>query len=322
MPRYHIFLGAPSSKDIHSNKDTQSQWHVFEFPSEQDVRTLPPATLEAVSRRISVLYENIIFHEDDEEPEDISEQANEEERDPASTVITWPPTQGAEQYPHSKSAFTFLRATTSISVLHPETQETQDSGSYDYSDVSSVARFPAFHFNLHSVTSLATLSNEKSTKKSPSGSRKVNVLVAILEVEGPDTIRVKQGVDAGKEVALLKLIIGDEDGSVFKLTAWREVAESWGGSIPEQSVPGVKKGDIVLLENVLASVDLTNPSMLALTASPNLKSSMEICFRTMPNSPEDARFRPDLRLGFSDSAVRKVASVVAWFESVAGLRSS
>lgn len=38
--------------------------------------------------------------------------------------------------------------------------------------------------------------------------------------------------------------------------------------------------------------------------------------------PEDARYRPDLRLGISDSAVRKVSTVVAWFESMAGLRQT
>jgi hypothetical protein len=33
----------------------------------------------------------------------------------------------------------------------------------------------------------------------------------------------------------------------------------------------------------------------------------------------DERFRPDLRLGYSDAAVRKVASVVKWFQTMAGL---
>lgn len=77
------------------------------------------------------------------------------------------------------------------------------------------------------------------------------------------------------------------------------------------------------LTDVLAGKESTNSSThphRMLTASPHLKSTLEICYRTMPNSPEDAHFRPDLRLGFSDSAVRKVAAVVAWFEATAGLR--
>ena len=39
----------------------------------------------------------------------------------------------------------------------------------------------------------------------------------------------------------------------------------------------------------------------------------------MPYTYEDKRLRPDLRLGFSDPAVRKVAVVVEWFEGMADL---
>ena len=62
-------------------------------------------------------------------------------------------------------------------------------------------------------------------------------------------------------------------------------------------------------------------STLALTASPNLRSRAEICYRTMPRTsvPADLRLRPDLRLGTSDAAVRRVAAVVSWFERMAGL---
>jgi len=41
----------------------------------------------------------------------------------------------------------------------------------------------------------------------------------------------------------------------------------------------------------------------------------------MPLMQGDKRFRPDLRLGFSDASVRKVAAVVEWFEDMAGLTS-
>lgn len=58
-----------------------------------------------------------------------------------------------------------------------------------------------------------------------------------------------------------------------------------------------------------------------ITASPNLRSRAEICYRTMPRTsvPADMRLRPDLRLGASDAAVRRVAAVVAWIERMAGL---
>lgn len=142
-----------------------------------------------------------------------------------------------------------FQATTNVSLAHTlqGTQETQDTGSYDYSDASSIARFPAFHFSLHGVTALSSLSGR--VKSEGHGGQKVNVLTTILEVEGPDVIRLKRGVDAGKEVGILKLILGEDDGGVCKLTAWREVAEAWGGSDPDPSAPGIKKGDVVLLES-------------------------------------------------------------------------
>lgn len=124
-----------------------------------------------------------------------------------------------------------------------ETQlETQESQSYNYSDASSIARFPSFHFALHSLTSLSSLPTTSSR-----GSRKVNILIAVLELEGPDTIRIKKGADAGREVAVLKMILGDEEGCISKLTAWREVAESWGGV---GDVVGVKRGDVIYVESM------------------------------------------------------------------------
>jgi hypothetical protein len=124
-----------------------------------------------------------------------------------------------------------------------ESQETQESQSIDYNDASSIARFPAFHFNLHSLVSLTQLVKQKFT-----GSMRISsMLLAVLEVEGPDTIRIKNGKDAGKEVGILKMILGDEGGMICKLTAWREVAERWGGGLPNTT--SVKRGDIVLIES-------------------------------------------------------------------------
>ena len=120
--------------------------------------------------------------------------------------------------------------------------DTRNSQSFkDYSDASSIARFPTFHFNLHTLTSLSRLSENKFK-----GSIKVNVLLAVLEVEGPDTIRIKKGPEAGKEITILKMILGDEEGTACKLTAWREVAEEWGGSGKTEAA---KRGDIVHIES-------------------------------------------------------------------------
>ncbi|KAJ4470574.1 hypothetical protein C8J55DRAFT_563903 [Lentinula edodes] len=320
---YHVFLGAPSAKSLSKSSRENLQYTWTKVCSPQGVTNgpplslslpyslPPPATLEAASRRISLIYQNAIFQdtESEEEPEELQEED-------ASTFITWPPTpmvgeensKGSIRLNNSRS---FINTTTRLES-QLETQETQESQSLNYSDSSSIARFPKFHFNLHSITSLAAI---RKSGKTESGSTKVNVLLAVLEVEGPDTIRTKKGPDAGKEISILKMILGDEDGSLSKLTAWRETADVWGGSGPKDVA--AKRGDVVLIENVTASHDpSTSPT---LTASPNLKSKLEICYRTMPYAHEDMQLRPDLRLGGSDASVRKVASLVRWFERMAGL---
>lgn len=58
---------------------------------------------------------------------------------------------------------------------------------------------------------------------------------------------------------------------------------------------------------------------MVLTASPNLSSKLNICYRTLPYTPSDKRFRPDLRLAASDAGVKKVAAVVEWLERAVGL---
>ena len=122
-----------------------------------------------------------------------------------------------------------------------------------------MAHFPQFHFSLHSLSSLSALERNLAGHRgaapvagpyaSPPSKQKVSLLVAILETEGPDTIRIKKGTDAGKEVSILKVIVGDEDGGVCRLTAWREVAEQWGGSDPDAHAPAMKRGDIVYLQS-------------------------------------------------------------------------
>ncbi|KAF8899430.1 hypothetical protein BD779DRAFT_1431369 [Infundibulicybe gibba] len=295
---FRIFLGAPTASELHEDAHSY-QWQTI---SPHSHPILPPATVDAVSRRISRIYQNIIFDESALETEGFSEDMT--DGDQTNTIITWPPT--VSRVDQSGQNMTFLDTSKSRTHTQYETQE--DTQSYNYSDASSIARFPTFHFNLHSLTSLAALASA-----GPTGSRKLNVLLAVLEVEGPDTIQIKRGVDAGKEVSVLKLILGD-DGNVCRLTAWREVAEAWGGI---SGAVGVKRGDVVLIENVTASCDpKTSPS---LTASPYMKSKLEICYRTMAYTREDIRLRPDLRLGESDASVRRVATIARWFEAMAGL---
>lgn len=148
------------------------------------------------------------------------------------------------------------------SRIQPETQETQETNSYSYSGMNtdasdtSIARFPEFHFSLHTLSSLTALDRwpgDGNPDAYPfhTNKHKVNLLVAIFEVEGPDTIHIKRGPEAGREVSILKVIVGDEDGGVCRLTAWREVAERWGGTYSDSTEPSIKRGDIVHLQSQL-----------------------------------------------------------------------
>lgn len=81
MPQFHVFLKAPTLKELKGEGNDQDissrfQWHnvLYSNPQDTDGSTnidvqLPPATLEAASRRISMLYENIIFRDDHEDGE-------------------------------------------------------------------------------------------------------------------------------------------------------------------------------------------------------------------------------------------------------------
>lgn len=155
-------------------------------------------------------------------------------------MITWAPTPSGYEMRTEPSMYFRAEPSRVHTTAALETQETQ---SYEYSDASSITRFPDFHFNLHSLTPLSELSSSKQTGK---GSKKISALLATLEVEGPESLTLRKGVDSGKEIYVFKMVLGDEDGSVCKLTAWREVAEIWGGVGQEV---GIKRGDIVYFES-------------------------------------------------------------------------
>ncbi|RPD58692.1 hypothetical protein L227DRAFT_587082 [Lentinus tigrinus ALCF2SS1-6] len=331
MIRYRLYYGAPAAKDLLNPQQPSYSWQTITSPRPF---SLHPSTLAAASRRISMFYENAIFGDEQSPSPPVSAVGDEDgTQSGRTTVITWPAsTQGGDcSASRSGADITFLCSSVGVSHARSEyvTQETQDTGSYDYSDASSIVNFPAFHFSLHGRASLAGLLSQAEAARASQaykGSRKVHLLVAVLEIEGPEFIRLKKGPDAGKDVSLLRLVLGDESGGICKLSAWREVAEDWAGLNPNTHAPAraVKKGDIVFLENILASWECDSSRIAAAvpitcSASPQWKSRLEVCYRAMPSVPQDARLRPDLRLGLSDAVVRKVASVVNWFETMAGL---
>jgi hypothetical protein len=174
---------------------------------------------------------------------------------------------------------------------HPETQQqdhlstTTTTSSYIYSDTSSIARFPNFQFSLGTLSVLA------------SAQGKTCLLLAVLEVDGPDEVTVRRGPDAGRVVSLLRLIVGDEAGTIRKLTAWREVAETWGGAM--QDAVGIRCGDVVYFESAL-------PSSC-------------VCWRMCIGDPFDIDRRPDHANG-SQGYQRRGSNIsidYAWHHSVA-----
>ncbi|KAK7049280.1 hypothetical protein VNI00_005881 [Paramarasmius palmivorus] len=331
MPILRVFTGAPTARALRMTRagPVQDQW--INVSSSQPLKPrkssldftslYPPATLDAASRRISeIIYRHAIFQDegehdgeqDGEQVEEYHSLVDQTRHEGQTTVITWDLTAPVE-FNHDDSArreYSFLNTTSArIETQIFESQDTQETQSYIYSDTSSIARFPTFNINLHTLTPLSAMAKSKAK-----GSCKVNMLLAILEVDGPETIHLKRGPDAGKEISVLKMILGDEEGNLCKLTAWREVAEVWSGVDDHVAV---KRGDVIYLQNVTANYEpSTSPNI---TASPYLKSKLEICYRTMPYTRDDMRLRPDLRLGASDAAVRRVEAVVCWFEKMAGL---
>ncbi|KAF8439934.1 hypothetical protein L210DRAFT_3541217 [Boletus edulis BED1] len=241
---FRVFLGAPSAADIGTDPNGYVWRTVQEHSSSIAQHSFYlPATLDAASRRISLLYQNVIFdHSQESEPDHLGSQQDDDAGNcpDETTFVTWPPTPTA----NTTGAPSFLRPSGSFPQGTYETQET--GSSVEYSDASCIARFPSFQFSLHKVTPLSSL---YTTAKSGRGSRKVNTLLAVLEVQGPDAIHVKRGFDAGQQVSILKLILTDDQGSVCKLTAWRDTADTWGGLGPS---PGLKRGDIVYFESTLS----------------------------------------------------------------------
>ncbi|KLO04947.1 hypothetical protein SCHPADRAFT_840002 [Schizopora paradoxa] len=371
---YKVFLPAPTYAEIRAELQTpqssrvKRQWEVLEYSSAKSVsnpisRTdteivdaqittgdafqsrewvLPPGTLEAVGSRISDLYKNVIFGDDDEEDdefirsrqfEDFTTSAFESRlqgvRDDGS-LISWPPSD-PQHKPYESQALGSKYTSRNFSKF--ETQETQ---SFDHASTSSIAAFPTFTINLNAISTISSLAILRPTE-----SKKVNLLVVVMEVEGPESIRIKKGKDAGKEIGLLKLIVsdGDDEGSFCKITAWRETADDWGGVMPDPSLrrtssdnEAINRGDVVYFENILANFTQPLPSssavgkradpVLSFTASPHLQSRCTICYRTLPIIASDHRYRPDLRLAASDPGVKRVAKIASWFSNIAGIDAS
>lgn len=249
--RYIVFLGAPSPSSTLNNDEISYQWRTTAStldPASQEASIdlfagFPSSALDAASRRISTLTENVIFADEDEGGGDsqmVEEYLIKDGGGDQTTLITWASsTQPEDSTSRLPLRTSIIPGALSSSLWQHSNVETQLSAitttSYVYSDTSSIARFPNFQFSLGTLSELA------------SAQGKTCLLLAVLEVDGPDEVTVRRGPDAGRVVSVLRLIVGDEASTIRKLTAWREVAEAWGGAT--QDAVGIRCGDVVYFES-------------------------------------------------------------------------
>jgi hypothetical protein len=216
------------------------------------------------------MYENIIFEDEDEDDGDTQaveedlmddEQGSEAQLSPLSahlrqrlfsdrtTLAIWATTTQPERENDSankavmRTSILSRAASSSWQNDNLETQEGDEhsANTHDtYSNTSSIARFPGFQFSLGTLSALA------------SARGKTCLLLAVLEVDGPDEVTVRRGPDAGCVVSVLRLIVGDEASTICKLTAWREVAQMWGGTTTDAAGIRVRRGDVVYFESALS----------------------------------------------------------------------
>jgi hypothetical protein len=175
-----------------------------------------------------------------------------------------------ESYEWSRSYISQVESEHSLSALPPpasspphatqsEDHSIDDGSSYDTTRISSdtsIQRLPTFRIPMHQLSTL------KSLVRGSAGNGKASLLVGLLDVEGPDEVRVRKGPDAGKQISLLKLVLGSPDSTVCKLTVWRELADVWGSSL--------RRGDVVLLQGqVLFARNPTPLISIQISCSPD-----------------------------------------------------
>ena len=74
MTQYRVFLGAPSREETRQSSGSYQWQNVSSEPWPSASVIFPPATLEAASRRVSLIYQGVIFKEPDEREHDIGSE--------------------------------------------------------------------------------------------------------------------------------------------------------------------------------------------------------------------------------------------------------
>ncbi|CAE6414846.1 unnamed protein product [Rhizoctonia solani] len=271
MSKYLVISGAPTLREIRSATSSSPQWRIIRPHNSGDTD-------------IGVGSQRSFTDDYDRTGED-------------SLNILWPPSQSQSQSQTQSQTptqpETFIRTTmqageqdnrtdsitstsTASTLLETETFPTRtfhmtdtlpDSQSQSISSASSsIAHFPTFHFSLRTLTPLRV-----ALTPAGRGSVKVNLLVAVMDVDGPDAITTK----TGQETHLLKLVVSDDEGAAGKITVWGETALEWAGA---RKMMGLRRGDIVHLSDI--QVTSVPPDTPTLTASTRQGSEIQLCYRT------------------------------------------
>ncbi|KAG8702086.1 hypothetical protein FRC09_004963 [Ceratobasidium sp. 395] len=240
MSKYIVISGAPTTRELRTNPAPVSQWRIIHPHND-------PST------SMDVCNESITYGLPPEEgpstmlwPNSQSQSQSQSQTQTQKTQPETHQTNPGDSLTSNSTASTVLEQPTFIRTFPTNTLD--QSESLD-TDSSSVINFPTFHFSLRALTPLRV-----TLTPAGRGSVRATLLVAVLEVDGPDPITTK----GGQETHLLRLVVGEDDGSVGKLVAWGDTALEWGGA---HRMPGLRRGDVVLLsgQSKLAHTFISKP---------------------------------------------------------------
>ncbi|CAG8739903.1 6415_t:CDS:2, partial [Acaulospora colombiana] len=269
----HLPSQEQSTNQDHENHE-EGSFNTFSQPSFAVDAPKKSQPLTQASEQFSGLYANDIFMDFEEDNDTMKgvERADSEPLDSSQSTASQP----------NQNQPTILSENPLVLPSQASSEEPSISldESISFNSVSelsdtSIHRMPTFRIPLHRATALKSMLQGRAPRNADS--RKVCTLVGVIDIDGPDMVRIKKGKDAGKEVGLLKIIMADADGSIVRLTIWRSLAQTW---------------DI--------QYNIESDGSLTCTGSDTLKSKMTVCYRLLPVTREDRKLRPDLRLAELD----------------------
>ncbi|CAE7161482.1 unnamed protein product [Rhizoctonia solani] len=243
MSRYLVLSGAPTLREIRSNKILSApQWRIIRPYQPDDTNIGVDSNQESLNNSYDLHTgegpSNILWP-----PSQSQSQSQTQSQTPTQPETFLQTSALIGQESNRTDSITSISTTSTLVETESfptrtfrMTNTLPDSQSQSISSASSsIAHFPTFHFSLRTLTPLRV-----ALTPTGRGSVKANLLVAVMEVDGPDMITTK----AGQETHMLKLVIGDDEGAAGKITVWGETALEWAGA---RKMMGLRRGDIVYL---------------------------------------------------------------------------